>query len=215
MPAHAFAQLSRHAPGVATVAHPAAAGGVMLQISYTCHLAAMHWALMDLGDADADATAKLSAVSRAQCQTCGGHGGMGGHPGLGNAWYGARFCGGAIAIPNRAALHGAVEVGDVLIVRNNNVVTHSMIVVRKSVVGPHTVHVRGFNNFQTLGTGLGNQYDDHDRDIDRGQYWHPAGFGTGHNGAVSVVRYALYSSRAAYVRNNCLFGPGGWTYNGL
>jgi len=191
----------------------------VLHIDYTCHLATMHWAFMDLGDTDALANAKVAAVSRSQCHGCAGAG-LGGHPGLPSVWYAARFCGGSTAIPNRAALHGAVSVGDVLVVRKNDVV-HSMVVVRKSLIGPHRVYIRGFNNFGTLGTGPGNGYDNQDRDIDAARYWHTQGvvtrFGTGFatGGDLAVIGYALYSGRAAHVRNNCALVAGVWTYNGL
>ncbi|MCY2977507.1 MAG: hypothetical protein NTU79_02430 [Planctomycetota bacterium] len=211
MPAVLFATHSRTAPNPNTVNH---GGGVV--VVYTCHMAAMHWAFMDRGDTQAIANQKVSAVAVAQCQGCAG-GAV--HPSLSYAWYSNAFCAGAQHIQNRAALYGAVNVGDVLIVGGAiQAPMHTMVVVQKrSLIGRTWVYIRGFNNVGTLGTGPHLGYDNSDQDIDRARYWHgPVGgnqtFGNGPGNNLYVIPYNTYSNHAAIVRGQCYGVP--ITYHG-
>jgi hypothetical protein len=214
MPAANFATSAKHGPNPCATTHtdnnPTA---------YTCHMAAMHWAFMDLGDTDANANAKAQAIIQAKCQGCLGTHHM--HGSILPAWYGTNFCGGAVQIANRAALYAAVNVGDVLITAQPQQPMHSMVIVsKKTMLGRHFVYVRGFNNTNTLGAGPFLQYDNSDRDIDKDKFWHSqAGitrfglsFSTG--GALHRIPYGTYSASAAVVRNNCNNAAGPWVYAG-
>jgi hypothetical protein len=139
-------------------------------------MAALHWAFMDRSDTQAVANQRVTAVTLALCPGCATPCGNQ-HPHLSSQWYSTHFCAGGQRIPTRAALHGAVEVGDVPIVGVAiQAPVHSMLVVNKRSLGGHSsVYIRGFNNVGTLGTGAQLQYDAHDRDIDRAALWHGAG----------------------------------------
>lgn len=98
---------------------------------------------------------------------------------------------------------------------------HSMVVVRKtSVLGHHSVFVRGFNNHGTLGTGPHNGYDNADRDIDRALYWRVRGAGEILGQAPGGeplwrVPYATFTVNANIVRNRCTPNMAGMlVYNG-
>lgn len=218
MTALTFATHARSAPVPGTTPH---LHGIAATV-YTCHMAVMHWAFMDLGDTQAQATGRVSAINEAVCQGCtAGHHV---HGSISPAWYGANFCQGALAIPNRAALFGAVNVGDVLILPAG-MPMHSMVVVQTSTgcFGGSYVYVRGFNNVGTLGTGQRLQYDNANRDIDRAAFWRPAPaqippvaglevFGNG-GSPLSVVPYANYMAQATVIRNRCaLAANGNWTF---
>ncbi|MCP4887702.1 MAG: hypothetical protein GY904_13925 [Planctomycetaceae bacterium] len=210
MSAANFANQSRRAPNPDTANH---GGGVR----YTCHMAAMHWAFMDRGDTQAVANQRVSAIAVTQCPGCANGGPM--HPSIPYAWYAGAFCGGAQRIPNRAALYGAVQVGDVLIVGGAiQAPMHTMVVVNKrSALRRTWVHIRGFNNVGTLGTGPHLAYDNNDRDIDRARYWHrgAAGdqtFGNGPGNNLFVIPYNTYSARARVIRGQCFGAP--MTYRG-
>jgi hypothetical protein len=213
MTAAAFANFSKQAPTLARGA----------EHSYTCHVAALHWAFRDLGATEADAGAMVEAIAVAKCAGCQSGKTMGGYPlhdSIQNAWYGANLCGGSTKIPDRDALYGAVAVGDVLIVGKPAWPAHSMVVVQKTEFIRKWVYVRGFNNTACLGTGPKDGYDNSDQDVDKQKYWH-AGEGKTHfgqsfstGGALRVIPYATYSAAAAAVQVHCNNGVNGWTYNG-
>lgn len=216
MPAQNFATRSKHGPNAWHTTHTNG-----FPTPYTCHMAGMHWAFMDLGDNDATANARIEAIIRAKCQGCtAGHHV---HLSIDANWYGQHFVGlaGNMNIADRVGLYGGVNVGDVLVTSSTANPAHTMVVVGKNtMLGRRFVYVRGFNNLGTLGTGANLQYDNHDRDIDAAKYWHVQGgqtrFGTSFNtgGLLYRVPYANYSGRAAVVRNNCQFAHGAWTYVG-
>jgi hypothetical protein len=219
LPAANFAALARTAPNPSKTTHEVegvAAG--QIQVGYTCHMAAMHWAFMDLGDSGADANVRLQAINVAKCPACDrpraegerrGHV----HASILHPWYGEHFCGGARAVARRDDLYARVNVGDVVIVGEPRAPAHTMVVVQKSSwLGRRFVYIRGFNNYGTLGTGVYNQYDNADRDIDRGNFWHtgdaegaPTVFGRAWNtgGPLHVIPYETYSDHAQAVRNRC------------
>lgn len=182
---------------------------------YTCHMAVIHWAFMELGDSDARANARVEAIVRAKCPRCAGGGN---HDSIKGSWYGPQFCEGGELIADRASLYGAVAVGDVLITAAPQTPMHSMVVVgKKSVLGRTFVYVRGFNNFGTLGTGVRDQYDPGKHDIDKEEYWHAQGGQTVFGNGVSLlyrVPYANFILRAAAVMNRCPMTDGGCTYKG-
>ncbi len=212
MSAATFANHSRTGPNPDTADH----GGGFTP-SYTCHMAAMHWAFMDRGDTQAVANQRVTAVAVSQCPGCAPPGGHM-HPSLPYAWYSANFCAGAQHIATRAALYGAVEVGDVLIVGGAiQAPMHSMVVVSKrSILGVTSVFIRGFNNVGTLGTGPHLQYDASDRDIDRATLWHGGGaaqtFGNGPGNNLYRIPFTDFSNRAGGVRGQCHGAP--MTYRG-
>lgn len=209
MPAANFATLSKTCPNPYTTTHLVGGGAT----PYTCHMAVMHWAFMDLGDTSATANARIQAIIQAKCMGCTA--GFHLHASIQDTWYGANLCGGAVTIANRAALYPAVAVGDVLITDHSQRPAHSMVMVsRNSMMTRKYVNIRGFNNLGTLGTGTFLNYDHADRDIDKGQYWSAAGFG---NAKVALHRipYATYAAAAAIVRNNCNNAAGNWVYIGL
>jgi len=179
-------------------------------------MAVMHWAFLDLGDSHAQAAGRVNAIKSTVCQGCtAGHHV---HGSIAPAWYRDHFCGGAVAIPNRAALYDAVDVGDVL-VTPGAMPMHSMVVVDKTIgcFGHQYVYVRGFNNVGTLGTGQYLQYDNANRDIDRDSFWRAAppqippvaGLEVfGHGGSpLFVVPYANYTANAVVIRNRCARAP--------
>ena len=214
MPAANFANHARMGPNPATTAHAGVGGNT----SYTCHMAAMHWAFMDLGDNMATAHAKVEAINRAKCLGCLGLHHL--HGSISPNWYGQHFTtAGAVALMHRGVLYPSVNAGDVLILPRPQAPMHSMVVVSKSSWFGHTfVYIRGFNNTNTLGTGPFLRYDNADRDVDRAAYWHGVGqvFGLGAaaGGRLYKVPYANYSASAAVVRANCNFALGVWTYVG-
>jgi hypothetical protein len=218
MPAATFVHHAKSAPVPDGFDH-LGGGGVA---KYTCHMAALHWAFMDLGDNQATANNRIEALARAKCAACtppqGGQAAAV-HLSLPSLWYGANLCVGAVAIANRAALYGAVHSGDVILLGPAAAnPMHSMVVVGKTnIVGQRFVYIRAFNNAGTFGPPSPHlAYDNSDRDIDKAALWHgPAGgaqnFGnTGAN--MFVVPYANFSLQAAAVRNNCV--NHGWVYNG-
>jgi hypothetical protein len=216
MTAQNFTTRSKHCPNPCTTIHTDGN-----PTPYTCHMAAMHWAFMDLGDLDAVAHSRVLAIMLVKCTGCSAGGFM--HGSIPATWYGPRFCGlaGNTLIADRASLHATVNVGDVLAVGKLENPSHSMVVVGKnSLVGHKFVYVRGFNNLGTLGTGQQLQYDNSDRDIDKDRYWHTQGtetrFGTAFNtgGWLYRIPYAGFIARAAVVRNNCNNLGGPWTYVG-
>jgi hypothetical protein len=212
LPAANFAALARTAPNPSQTTHAVARPAPQfLQVDYTCHMAAMHWAFMDLGDNGADANVKLKAINVAGCPGCGDPPAPA-HVSILHTWYGWRFCRGADRVATRAALYAAVDVGDVVIVGEPRAPAHTMVVVGKSS-GPEgqCVYIRGFNNYGTLGTGAFGRYDAADRDINRDDFWHGAAGGPqvfGRAGSTSgplhVIPYEAYSLRAAIVRANFL-----------
>ncbi len=176
-------ELSRHSktpPAPATVTH----GG--FELPYTCHMAAIHWAMMTLGKSQQEANRIVGGLTRRGCPGCIGNGQ---HTSLSALEYGNLFCCTATLIPNRGALHGMVEVGDVLITAHPGRPTHSMIVRQNR--RPDHITVRGFNNTGTLGTGAHLEYDDVSHNISKHKYWHNPG-----NGEFGLTGNALYVIRA-------------------
>jgi hypothetical protein len=221
MTAATFANFSKTGPNPSETQHGALVGNTT---RYTCHMAVMHWAFMDLGDTQAAAHGRVEAINEAKCVACNPGGGN--HGSIPATWYGANFCGvGGVHIPNRAALYAAVNVGDVLIVSNPARPMHSMVVVKKSsVMGYHFVYIRGLNNYGTTGTGIYLRYDNSDRDIDTAALWRQAPpvlppvlgaevFGNG-GAELYVIPFANYIASATVAYNNCNNGLGGWAYVG-
>jgi hypothetical protein len=208
MPAANFANLSKTAPAPSTNIHVGGSTTV-----YTCHMAGMHWAFMDLGDTSATANARIDAIVQNKCQGCvAGHHI---HLSIMHGWYGANFCAGAVQINSRDALYNAVNVGDVLVTDNYQSPAHTMVVVSKNTMMTRKfVYVRGFNNFGTLGTGTHLAYDASDRDIDRDKYWNGANFGNAAKVPLHRVPYANYSAAAGVVWANCNNAGGPWVYVG-
>ena len=219
MTALTFADHAKHAPIPATTPHL----NVVWQTDYTCHMAVMHWAFMDLGDLDAAASGRVNAINATVCLGCLGQHDQ--HGSIAPTWYGENFCTGAFGIPNREALFAAVDVGDVLITSDPGRPMHSMVVVETSTgcFGHNYVYVRGFNNVGTLGTGERLRYDNANRDIDRACFWRAAPpqvppvpgqevFGNG-GASLAVIPYATYMARATALRNRCAqAGNGNWAF---
>lgn len=216
MSAVTFANHTKTAPNPDSTSHPA-----FPSIRYTCHAAALHWAFMELGDNQATANARVEAINKATCIGCSTGGNQ--HSGISHTWYGNHMIAptAPVQIPNKAALMGAVAIGDVLITNAPQYPTHSMVVVGKqNLFVAKFVYVRGFNNTGTLGTGPHLQYDNADRDIHKDSLWHNlAGqikFGTSHStgSALYCVSYANYIAQATTIRNACSNVTGQWAYNG-
>ena len=183
MSALAFSRFSKEEPNPWTVPHP---GGFV--VGYTCHMAAIHWAFMALGKTHAEANRLVGEFARATCPGCTGRGI---HGSLAPAEYGRVFCSTAQKVPNRDALHGMVDVGDVLITDNKVWPAHSMVVRQKRGAGHVTV--RGFNNHGTLGTGQRDRYDPVSHNITKDKYWRdPA---RGKFGQVGVDIFVIVSRR--------------------
>ena len=202
MPIDAFVRNARTAPNPHTTPHD----DPQMNTSYTCHMAVIHWAFMDLGDSQAQANARLTAIIQDTCPLCGGRDGNA-HGSLLPNWYGTNFCVGAGAsrIANRAALYASVNPGDVLILPDPRAPMHTMVVVQKSQTrGRSSVLIRGFNNVGTLGTGSFLAYDGSDRNIDDPRFWRagPGGEVFGHNAgsALHVIPYPNFRSKATEVR---------------
>ncbi|MGV6809486.1 MAG: hypothetical protein ACWA5U_06385 [bacterium] len=214
MSANVFATHSQTTPNPQHVTHPDV-GGVV----YTCHMAAMHWAFMDLGDNGNTANARVSAIATAICPSCTRN--AGNHSSIPHEWYGQHFCTGSIPIANKAALYNAVNIGDVIILgQDTRRPVHTMIVVKKSsLLTRKWVYIRGFNNIGTLGTGAHLEYDNNDQDIHRARYWHGDSstdqtFGNG-LGRMFVIPYPTYSQYANAVRQRCTPNANDvMTYNG-
>lgn len=195
MTAQNFAMLAKRGPVPFKTDH-----GAGNSSTYTCHMAAIHWAFMDLGDAEGVANRRLSAIMRATCLACLGEHDL--HGSLDPTWYGDKFCKDVTAqIGSRDALYAGVQVGDVLITQAPQNPMHTMVVVGKSSLGKFKfVQIRGFNNIGTLGTGSRAMYDDHDRDIDKAKYWNGATFGNS-GAALHRIPYNDFSNNASNIRN--------------
>lgn len=217
MPALNFAAHARTGPNPDTTTHQHGGGAT----SYICHMAAMHWAFMDLGDTQLIAQQRVEAIIRAMCRGCR-DANVPMHGSIPPRWYGQHFCSGrATSIMGRGVLYATVDVGDVLILPNQMSPMHTMVVVQKSTtLGRSYVYVRGFNNFLTLGTGAHNRYDNADRDIDKASYWHNSatgevfGLAAATGGRLLKLPYATYSANAAVVRNNTALHMGAMRYTG-
>lgn len=192
MPSLELSRYSKTAPMPSTVQHE---GGFVL--GYTCHMAAIHWALMTLGKSQPEANRIVSELARAKCPGCTGNGQ---HTSLSSLEYGLLFCRTARRIPSRDALHDMVAVGDVLITEHPQRPAHSMIVRQNS--RPEHITVRGFNNTGTLGTGVHLQYDDVSHNIAKAKYWRDSECGAfGLNGVeLHVVESEIFLSIARGLR---------------
>ena len=195
MTAQTYAALAKSAPT------PAAA----VLHGYTCHVAALHWMFRENGETEQNAASKLEGIARARCQGCtAGHHV---HLSIPHNWYGTNMCRGATPIADMDDLITTARVGDVLLVGNPIAPSHSMVVVKVSsgCLG-NKVHVRGFNNLPTLGTGLHNQYDNHDRNIAVNRYWHSVNqvtrFGPSFAAGEQMYRisYAQYYANSQAIR---------------
>jgi hypothetical protein len=190
---------------------------------YTCHMAAVYWAFKDLGDADGVAAAKVQALASFTCRGCKEKPGPGKfitHFSLEHEWYGRHFCQGAIALKTHTDLLAYAEVGDVILVGAPQRPMHSMIVVSTGTPGP--IKIRGFNNYNTTGTGAYNKYDNGERDIsDRNTMWHEQD-GVTHLGQDFVrggpahrIPYERFVNvDAVAVRQNVKQAGGSYTYTG-
>lgn len=199
---------------------------------YVCQSAGLYWFLRDCGDTTIIARDKVDSIGAAVCrynnQACAGGGGIL-HGSISDLWLGARMYVGGVAagiqrVNIQGSLRGLVAVGDVLIRGDPSRPFHSMVVVAHNYGGLfHHTRIRGYNNFGTLHTGAGKAYDNSNRDIDQGRYWHPDPlapmgnrqlFGYG-NTPLYVVPYARYRVRANAVRANLYrAAAGGWVYTG-
>jgi hypothetical protein len=157
-------------------------------VVYTCHMAALHWAFMALGRDHYIANLLVTAIAQADCRGC--QGGGANHSSISADTYGAAFCLNARQIPNRNALSGMVQPGDLLITNHPRQPMHSMIVRQNQ--GADHVTVKGFNNTGTLGTGMRLKYDPVSHNITKDKYWINAAAGKfGHTGdALWVVQSA-------------------------
>jgi len=164
-----FSRLSKIPPQPWQVDH---GGGI--NVGYTCHMAAMHWAQMALGSSQTDANRIVGAFARLHCPGCKGRGP---HGSVLPSAYGNTFCRNAVPISDRASLYKNVQVGDVLITGHHRMPMHTMIVRQKR--GEGHITVRGFNNFGTLGTGIRDHYDPKSHNIAKDKYWgaRDGGFG--------------------------------------
>jgi len=193
MTALVLSRLSKTAPNPWHVDH--GAGG---QVGYTCHMAAMHWAQMVLGASHQRANEIVGVFSRLDCPGCKGNGP---HGSVSPTAYGQHFCRTARRIPNRNALHGMVNVGDILITGQNQWPMHTMVVRQKS--GPNHITVRGFNNLGTLGTGQRDRYDPVSHNITKDKYWQNPATGSFGNGAAPlfVVPHADFMAASVRLRD--------------
>lgn len=139
--------------------------GVM-PVMFNCHMGAVFWALMTLGNSAARAHDKVSEYAKATCPGCTGTAPCG--P-LSPTDYARDFCQTARRIPSRDHLYHMVEVGDVLITDRKEYPSHSMILRQRR--GPTHITVRGYNNKGTLNTGIVNKYDPSSHNIVQDKYW--------------------------------------------
>ena len=95
-----YATQSKTGPNPASTAHLHGGGST----SYTCHMAAIHWAFMDHGDNQGAAQKRMEAIIQATCIPCVNNNPDLRHGSISPQWYGTNFCGGAQRILNRAAL---------------------------------------------------------------------------------------------------------------
>ena len=118
---------------------------------YNCHMAVMHWALVDLGHTQQNAQEIVQRITRKYCPHCKGHAICPQGGSLQNHEYAKLFCGKAQAlnIPPCA-------VGDVVIVPNPAWPSHSMVVVS---VNGNNIGIRGYNNTGTFAGAPFLQYD--------------------------------------------------------
>jgi hypothetical protein len=214
MSAQTYAQHAKTGPNPATVQHV----GFPAPAPFNCHAAALYWMFRDMALTAADARGCITAIVNATCPGCLGRGAHG--TGLPPDWYGRTFCQNTTAITTRAALFGAVSVGDVLVTGNPpGFMAHSMVVVeKKNFAGRRWVYVRGFNNAGTFGgSSPRDAYDNHDRDCDKDSLWRAGvggtqqfGFGAGSN--LHVVTYANYRMAAQAVLTRAHAKNGVWHY---
>ncbi len=184
MTALTFSRNSKIPPNPWRVSH-----GGPVNVGYTCHMAAIHWAFMTLGKSQIQANQAVGEFALASCIGCKGNGP---HGSLDPRVYGEVFCRSARKIPNKNQLASMVNVGDVLITDNRVWPAHSLVVRQKR--GPAHITVRGFNNLGTLGTGIRDRYDPVSHNITQDKYWrNPL---TGKFGTVGVdlfvIRYETY-----------------------
>lgn len=208
MTAQAFAGNSKIEPSPHTTVH---VGGSVT--GYTCHMAAMHWAFMTLGDTQQQANNRITRIIQTTCNGClGTTPGM--HGSINPQWYGKEFFFHipATHILNRQSLYDGVSIGDVLIIPDPRMPMHTMVAVGKSalaLLGTHYVYVRGYNNYGTLMTGIRDQYDDADRDIDKASLWRPNPntviggelFGASSGSTLYVVAYEDFIEKARVVKD--------------
>jgi hypothetical protein len=217
MSSQAFAEIARREPKPYQTIHKND-----WPTNYTCHMAVMHWAFMDLGDDQHTAHARVEAIILGTCRGCTK--GSDNHDSIDAKWYGSHFYVGnfAVVIAGCEDLHARVTVGDVLFTSEAAYPMHSMVVVGKKSEGRgrRFVCIRGFNNLGTLGTGVRSQYDNMDRNIDDDQYWRGEDsemrFGQkatlGH--PLCYIPYFRFIDRARVVRGNCNKVGGTWSYRG-
>ncbi len=161
MPALNFSRISKIPPNPWQVSHRQG-----INVGYTCHMAAMHWAFMALGKSQIQANAAVGEFTLATCPGCKGNAP---HGSLSPREYGVIFCKSARKIPSRNQLYNMVNVGDVLITDNKFWPAHTMVVRQKR--RPDHITIRGFNNIGTLGTGVRDRYDPVSHNITKDKYW--------------------------------------------
>ena len=199
--------------------------------SYTCHMAALYWAFLDLGDTALEAATRVEEIAKFNCHGCKTKpkpGVMIMHPSIPHAWYGLKLCAGALPVPDAQNLLTYADVGDVILVGAPQRPMHSMVVVHAPGPG-QPVAIRGFNNFSTLGTGTHLQYDNADRVIAPpgvppagANYWHTGAdgttrFGQGFDGGGPAYRIqyeTFVTSNAAMVRRQFKQQHGQLVYTG-
>jgi len=178
----------------------------------TCHVAGMYWMFRELGKTANAAMTRIEQIGQTTCPACTGGGAV--HLSITHEWYGANMCMGYTAIAGRFDCTWTAEVGDVILIGGTHPVStdasgapllipaHTMIVVGKAA---GVLKIRGYNNTGTLGTGGHLQYDNADRDINSGPFWHTQGgitrFGQSFaaGGSVYRVSYAQYYANARAV----------------
>lgn len=192
MTALALSRMSKIAPDPWHADH---GGGI--RVGYTCHMAGMHWAQMVLGATQAQANEIVTVFNKLYCPGCKG---TGPHGSVSPTDYGMHFCRTAQRVPNKAALAGMVNVGDILITGQHQWPMHTLVV--RQVRGPDHVTVRGFNNFGTLGTGQRDRYDPVSHNITQDKFWSNAATGLfGHGAApLFVVPHADYMGASQRLR---------------
>ena len=112
-------------------------------------MAAIHWALVSLGQTQQQAQDMVQKLTREYCPHCKGQNNM--IASMQNQVYGNIFCQNATPLGQVP-----LAVGDVVIVPNKNLPMHSMVVV--SINGAN-IGIRGYNNAGTFAGAPFLQYD--------------------------------------------------------
>lgn len=136
---------------------------------YTCHMAALHWALMSDGRGKGEASRIVNDITKTSCRVCQS-GANGVHESISGHFYSKTFCSAAKRLDRGTDFRLQADSGDLILLGGLDDLTHSMVSVE---VAAADIVVRGFNNQGTFGLNLNmkNVYDNNDRRLTQSPWW--------------------------------------------